>query len=237
MPRPSKIRNNPIRTTLLAWGLAAAGLCSITYKVGYYHSGDFWKNLVSGIHNTLFDILFIGILIFWLNRRGEVRIEVQRHREEIDLWRNDDSVMARKKNLISIRRLNEQGVYEIDLSNSGLQQVDLTGVKLIRSDLTQARCYKALFKDADFRYAIMDEINLKEAVLTTADLRRARLWGAMLEYADLQEADLRGADLTNANISNVIWKGAIYDNETKFPYDFDKSEMVLAQSHLKLKLL
>jgi len=234
MSRPSKIRNDPIRNTLIAWALAAAGLFTITYKIGYYHSSDFWKNLVSGIHNTLFDILFIGVLIFWLNRRGEVRIEIQRHREEIDLWRNDDSVMARKKNLISIRRLNEQGVYEIDLSNSGLQQVDLTGVKLIGSDLSQAQCYKALFKGADFRSALMDEINLKEAVLTAADLRRARLRGAMLEYADLQGADLRGADFTNANISNVTWKGAIYDVETRFPYDIDKSEMVLVQSRPKL---
>jgi hypothetical protein len=80
----------------------------------------------------------------------------------------------------------------------------------------------------------MDEINLKEAVLTAADLRRARLRGAKLEYADLQGADLRGADFTNANISNVTWKGAIYDVETRFPYDFDKSEMVLVQSRPKL---
>ena len=219
---------------MIAWAVAAVSLFTVTHKVGYYHFSDFWKNLVSGIHNTLFDILFIGVLIFWLNKRGEARIEVQRHKEEIDIWRNDDSVMARKRNWISIRRLNEHGVYEIDLSNSGLQQLDLTGVKLIESNLSQAQCYKALFKDADFRYAVMNGINLKEAVLTTADLRRASLQEAMLEYADLQGADLRGADFTNANISNVIWKDAVYDDETKFPHNFDKSEMVLDRSRLKL---
>lgn len=64
-------------------------------------------------------------------------------------------------------------------------------------------------------------INLSYACLVDADLRGANLTGANLTEADLGgacliEADLRGANLTRANL-----EGAIYDEDTKFPFGFD----------------
>lgn len=235
MTRQRKVKGSLIRNTLVTWAFAAASIFVVTYNLGYYHTIDLWKNLIAGIHNTLFDILFIGVLIYWLNKRVETRIEIQRYKEEIDIWRNDSSLMARRKNQISIRRLSEYGAYDIDLSGSGLQQVDLTGIILPESNLSEAQCYRTSFKDADLRNAIIDGANLKEAILTRANLSNASLKHTTLEYADLQGANLQGSDLTGANISNVLWKEAVYDDRTKFPHDFDKSEMIY--SNVKLTIV
>lgn len=221
-----KTRSTPIRNTLVVWAVAAAGVLCITFKGNYYHSPEFWQNLIAGIHNTLFDVLFIGVLIFWLNRRMERRVEIQRYREEIDVWRMDASATTIRKNQISVRRLNENGVYDIDLSRTYLDGIDLGGAKLAGSNLSDARGYQTVFANVDFRDALFDNAYLKEASFVGADLSRAKLRGATLLYADLHNAILRGADLTGANISNTKMNGAIYDSKTKFPYDFDKSEMI-----------
>jgi hypothetical protein len=221
-----KIKGSPIRNTLLTWFVAAAVIFVLTSGKGYYPDHSFWVSLVAGLHNTLFDLLIIGVLIYWLNKRVETRIEVQRYKEEIDTWRNDGSLMAKRRNQASIRRLTEYGVYDIDLSRSSLQQLDLTGVVLRECNLSDAQCYRIVLKDADLRNAIIDRADLKGATLTGANLSGASLRNAVLEYAHLQGANLKGSDLTDANVSNVIWKQAQYDDTTKFPYDFDKSEMV-----------
>src|SRR5262245_2745077 len=211
--RQAMMKNSPVLNTLLACGLAAVVIFSITYKLNYYYSPDFWQNLVAGIHNTLFDVVFIGVLIFWLNKRVETRIEIQRYLEEIDVWRNDGSPMAIKKNLTSIRRLNEHGVYNIDLSKTILQGIDLTEIKLPESNLSEAECFMTIFQNANLNRTTLDRANLRQAVVIRADLSGASLRGTVLEYADLQEANLKGADFTNANISNAIWRMAIYDKK------------------------
>lgn len=225
--RQARIKSRPILNTLIVSALAFAIIFFITYKLKFYEDNDFWINLVSGAHNTLFDILIIGVLIFWLNRRVETRTEIHRYQEEIDVWKDDATTIAIKKNQMSIKRLNDHGVYNIDLSRSVLQSLNLTGTKLSRSNLSGAECFQTIFIEGNFKDAILDEANLKEANLTKAVLDGAKLRGTNLEYANLQEASLKGADFTNAKVANVNWKGAIYDDKTKFPYGyFDTDEMI-----------
>lgn len=225
-----RIKNNPILTTFVALSLASLIIGWISAEVNYYRDPEFWKNLAAGLHNTVFDLLFIGVLIFWLNKRGERRIEVQRYRDDIDLWRDDASATAKRKNLISIRRLNEHKVYDIDLSKSVLQGIDLSGLKFIGGNLEEAKCYETIFKESDLTEATLDKANLKKADFTGACLAGVKARGAILDLAVLQGANLKGADFTGTSISGVIWAGATYDKKTKFPYEFDRSEMKITNT-------
>ena len=228
------VMNRPIVNTLLAWLLAAIGIFLISYNRGDYGDKEFWKNLLAGLHNTLFDLLLISVLIFWLNRRSEKRLEIQReirrYQEQLDLWRNVGSPTAIRNNLMSIRRLNECGVYNINLTNCRLDGIDLRGLNLSGSNLSEAQCFETIFKNTDLSNATLDKANLRRADLSEAILTRAKLYGANLEYADLGKATLSGADFSGAITSNVTWLDAIYDDKTIFPFEVDKSLMKHAKT-------
>ncbi len=108
------------------------------------------------------------------------------------------------------------------------------------------------FRGANFHYAVLRGLNLRsvqlaEASLVGADLRRtiflagdlrkailryAKLRGADLRYADMKEADLRAADLSIVDLSKTVLEGALYDENTQFPLDFDPEEHGLIKKEM-----
>ena len=215
----------PVVNTLIAWLLVAIGIFCVTFFLGEYQKPGFTQSLLAGFHNTLFDILLIGVLLYWLEKRSEKRHEIQRHRDLLDLWRGDASALAIKNNLASIRRLNEYGVFKMDLSDCVLQGSDLSELNLSSSNLSEAQCYKTDFSDADLSNAVLDKANLRNAFLSKAILTNASLRGAVLENAKLQNANLAGADFSGAIVSNATWDDAIFDERTILPIDLDRSIM------------
>lgn len=223
MAKKRDLPTGPIVNTLIAWFFVAIGIFWWTYIRGDYGQDAFVQNLLAGFHNTLFEILLIGVFVYWLNQRYENRHEIQRQKDLLDLWRRDGSAIAIKNNQASIRRLNECGVSEIDLSACVLQGSDLSTLNLSRSNLSEAQCYKTEFKETDLSNAILDKANLRNANLTQAILENAKLRGTVLENAVLQNAKLAGADFSGAIVPNVDWTDAIYDDRTILPIDLDRS--------------
>jgi hypothetical protein len=94
----------------------------------------------------------------------------------------------------------------------------------------------AYLRGAELRGAFLGGVDLFGADLVAADLRGAELSGANLSDADLRGADLRGANLCAADLSDAKllaadlrdtllraanFEGALYDNSTAWPDDFD----------------
>lgn len=81
-----KITVNPLFTAVLAFLIAGTviGILSRTF----YASGDFREGILVESHGMLLDILVFGILILWLNRIGEKRLEIRRYEEEINDYRD-----------------------------------------------------------------------------------------------------------------------------------------------------
>ncbi len=75
--------------------------------------------------------------------------------------------------------------------------------------------------NANLFEADLQGINLSHACLVGADLRRANLTRANLAEADLRDSCLIEADLRGANLEGTKFEGAIYDEDTEFPDDFD----------------
>jgi hypothetical protein len=203
---------------------------SLRMSAQYYQEKEFWLNIGAGIHTGLFDVLLIGVLVLWLNQRAESRLEtrmaIKRNEEELDFWRNDGSIVASKRNKVSIQHLNEFGVYELNLSDCVLYSQDLSKVILIGSNMEGLTAWDASFVEADLRRVRLNKADLRRTNFTGANLEGAELRNAALMRADFQNANIKAADFTDANVSDVIWKRAIYDRRTKFPSGFDKSDLV-----------
>jgi hypothetical protein len=120
------------------------------------------------------------------------------------------------------------------LVGAKLSDVKADGANLSGADLTGAAVTgsfeKAKFASANLTEAVMNGIiaggsDFTGAKLIRADLRNAGLTrctfaGADLTGANLTEGFLQGADLSTATLADVVWLGARYDQDTKWPPGF-----------------
>jgi len=76
----------------------------------------------------------------------------------------------------------------------------------------------ALLIDADLSFSTLREADLTSAIATRVDLRDTDLVLVDLGGTNLTDADLRSADLGGATVTNTVWTGALYDEDTVFPF-------------------
>ena len=121
----------------------------------------------------------------------------------------------------------ELGLRYADLRGKHFPDVaDLRGVDFRDTDLRGADLYTALLEKADLRKAKLQGADLHNArlhgaKLQGAKLQKANLGRAVLQDAKLQRAELQGANLEYATLRGVYLRGALYDDETFWPYGFD----------------
>ncbi|MCK5876033.1 MAG: pentapeptide repeat-containing protein [Candidatus Marithrix sp.] len=174
----------------------------------------FWGNVLVEGHGMIFDLLIIGVFVFWLHRIGRKQLLIIRYREQIDDFLGWEHQEAMFKIITLIKKLNHWGVSNIHLSEAYLEKAFLTEVNLKGANLD----------GADLVEANLVEANLKYAYLIGADLTRANLTNAVLIKTDLRRADLRGTNFTKANLKGANLDGAMYDDLTKWPKGFDPKQ-------------
>ncbi len=135
-------------------------------------------------------------------------------KELMRLYQTTDQELDNRINLITASGLQLQGA---KLQGADLERAQMEGMNLQEAELQQAE-----LQGADLQRANLQGANLSLARLQRAFLREANLQGADLLGADLREADLREANLQGVrNLDKAILQGAIYNDETTFPKDFD----------------
>jgi len=181
----------------LAFGIAVVVAVIVIGASWQYWTTDFrefLKNVAVEAHGMVFDLIVIGWLILWLNKRAERRMDIRRYKEEIDDYRNWKQEEASHRIAGIIKRLNKNGVTQINLSKCFLKGADLIGANLSNANLCLANLSKANLRKA----------NLLSADLLSADLSDAVLYRADLRNANLSNADLRGAILLATDLRKVI---------------------------------
>ncbi|MCJ2543881.1 pentapeptide repeat-containing protein [Thermostichus vulcanus] len=118
-----------------------------------------------------------------------------------------------------------------NLSGAYVGGSDLEGI-----DLSLANLYGAYFPGSNLRGAYLESANLQRSIFQGANLERARLKGADLRQTDLRGANLIGADLRETNIEETFWSGAVYDQTTLFPANFNPEKLGLVLSQKKALL-
>jgi BTB/POZ domain-containing protein KCTD9 len=204
----TRILTSPIATAASVLAVITVLVLSVSVSLDVYGDRNFQINLISEMHGMIFDILVLGILMLWLNRMGESRLQTQKYLEEIDDFRRLDSMEAKQRIIGNIKRLNKRGVSDIDLRACKLDGALMNGVNLANSNLFDVNLANAELQGADLTGAVLVSANLSSAYLIGASLYEANLSSARLQYANLWEANLlktnfEGADLSNANMESV----------------------------------
>jgi len=125
--------------------------------------------------------------------------------------------------------------YEDDFSRQDLTGMDFSGSRM-STNFSRAILSKAIFNNATLSFSKFNNANLNSASFCSTNLSAADLSGAdlrdstlslavlhsaNLSNAQLQGADIRGSDLSQAIVENVDIRGAIYDENTVFPGEFN----------------
>jgi hypothetical protein len=202
---------NPVALGVVVLILVSAIISALSIPFYRENLWDFWGNVLVEGHGMIFDLLVIGVFVFWLHRIGRKQLLIIRYRESINDFLGWEHIEAMFKLITLINKLNHWGVSDIYLAGAYLKEAFLKEVNLKGANLDGANLIEANLISA----------HLKGAYLIGADLTKANLTNAILIKTDLRRADLRGADLTGAKLKGAILTGAMYDDLTKWPKGFN----------------
>lgn len=201
------LRKNPeiifFICVFLSW---TAFMCNENAKEG----GDFsWHDLKVEANGMIFDLFVFGILVTAYNAFRARKEKIERLKEEIDDYRGWNEKEAMYRIVGAIKRLNNEGVTNIDLRNCFLSEAnlpirfDLSGVSFTEADFSEALNSLETFLRKNVPRGKTWQLNLNEAKFYKANLSGAILTGSILTMAEFMGANLSGADLMDADLSGA----------------------------------
>jgi uncharacterized protein YjbI with pentapeptide repeats len=233
---------------------AAVVLVLVTFVVvglsmPYYleDPGGFWPQVLAEAHGMIFDILIIGILLYWLNERGEVRQRIRTYQDEIDDFRQLESEEASFRTVGNIKRLNRHQVTQINLVNSCLPRTNLNYVNLkgsnmnsanlTNSSLIESNMEGARLNQANFENSNLNQVCLKSAYASGANFKDAFLIKAQLQNALLIKANFHNAYLMEADLRGSYLMGADFEQASLYKADLRGAKGLTVEQLLKAKTL
>ncbi|MEQ8927708.1 MAG: pentapeptide repeat-containing protein [Fulvivirga sp.] len=200
----NSIIEKPILTSSIV--LVVLALIVIGFSLKYYFADfdSFFAQVMAEAHGMLFDIAVIGILIFWLNKNGEMRQRIRTYKDEIDDFRLWESEEAAFRTVGNIKRLNRHNIHEINLVNCHLSRTNLNYVNLASSNLNSADMSNGFLIETNLQNTRLNQTNLENSNLNQADLTGAYASGANFKDAYLIKAKLNNAFLIKSNFKNAF---------------------------------
>lgn len=242
MPKHSRLRKNrvvaerleklatdqPVLLSFLVFLAVAVMVVAASIPFFRRNPEDLMTNIVAEAYGMAMDLLVIGWFITWMNRRAERRIMIRGYQEEIENFLRWESVEAMHRIAGNIRRLNQEGLTELDLEHAYLRgaylvEVNLAGARLRGATLSSAKLERAVLQRTDMLGADLGLANCVETDLYQANMvdancmgaymLRANLEGTYLKCTNLQgaylvEANMRSAYLGDANLQGAILERA-----------------------------
>lgn len=190
----------------------------ILIHLGIYEHESFWESFLINLHNSVLDVLLFGILFTYITKRIAWKREIQRYEDKISENRNLTSIDTPHKISQCIRRLNNYGINEINLtkchlSGSNLEMINnkivkLDNSKLMGSNLENIRMKRISLEGANLKGASLKNSDLSLGNLKNAQLRNIKCDNTNCKNTNYENADLLRAELENSNFQNANFKKA-----------------------------
>ena len=243
----NSIVEKPILTSAIVLAVLAVVVLSLSFTYYLENFRDFFGQVLAEAHGMLFDIAIIGMLLFWLNKNGEVRQRIRTYKDEIDDFRLWESEEAAFRTVGNIKRLNRHGIHEINLVNCYLTRTNLNYVNLSGSNLNSANISNSFLIETNLENSRLNQTNLENSNLNQALLKGAYASGAnfkdaylikaQLENAFLIKSDFQNAFLMEANLKNCYLTGANFDNASLYKADLRGAKGLTVEQLTRAKTL
>lgn len=228
----TQIINSVTERQLLTTSIVLVILGTVVVFLSYphYQSNDnyFYVNLLSEAHGMIFDILIIGMLLVWLNKIGEKRIRIKRHQEEIDDFRHWINEEASFRIAGDIKRLNKDGVFNLELYNCNLKNVNLNNIILTGSNMNNINLEESTLQNAVLKNIRANQASFLNVKLQKADLSGSQLSGANLKFTTLIKANLRDANLIKTKFTGAVMIDCVLSGSMVAGADFTDANLFKA---------
>jgi len=193
--------------------LVVAGIVVIDLSLPLYAQNfeSFYSNILAEAHGMLFDIFFMGIIIFWLNQNAERKQSIKRYMDDIDDLRYWNSDEAAFKNVGNIKRLNREKIYKLNLSHCYLRKTTLNKVNLDGSNLNSCDLSDCSLISSNLKNTRFNQSNLQNTRLDFADLENAYLSGSNMIASSPIRANFKNANLIKSDLSDALLMEANFD--------------------------
>ncbi|ELR68225.1 hypothetical protein C900_00640 [Fulvivirga imtechensis AK7] len=243
----NSIIEKPILTSAIVLVILAIIVLGLSLRYYLADFDDFFSQVLAEAHGMLFDIAVIGMLLFWLNKNGEIRQRIRTYKDEIDDFRLWESEEAAFRTVGNIKRLNRHGIHEINLVNCHLARTNLNYVNLAGSNLNSANISNAFLIETNLENTRLNQTNLENSNLNQANLKGAYASGANfkdaylikahLENAFLIKSNFKNAFLMEANLTNCYLTGANFENASLYKADLRGAKGLTIEQLTKAKTL
>jgi BTB/POZ domain-containing protein KCTD9 len=225
---------NPIITTSLILALCSVLIISLSWNYIMTDPADYLRSILIEAHGMLFDVGVIGILIFWLNKRGETKLRTRKYLEEIDdirLWKSEE---ATYKILGNLKRLLREKTQRLDLNHVYLQNVNLSFLDMEHTNFNYADLSNSLLNETNLTNSKMNYVNLSNTTLNKTNFKATSLNGANFSGAKgiktnfrdslLIKVDFCDTFLLETDFSNCDMSGANFENASLYSVDFTNAK-------------
>lgn len=223
-----KIIQHPIRSATTVLVLVSVIVIGLSIPLYFADSELMYINVLTEAHGMIFDILVIGILLYWLREQGEIKQRIRQYKDEIDDFRMWESEEAAFRNAGNIKRLNRFNITKIELVSVFLAKTNLSKVRLMDANLNTANLNNSLLIEADLREARMNQTNFENANLNQANLEKTYASGANFKDAFLIKANFTGAFLIRTNFTNAYMMEANLSNCSLTEANFEDANLYKA---------
>lgn len=242
-----QVLEKPLQTTFIV--LVLVTIVVVTLSIPFYIEDfrGYGSQVLVEAHGMIFDILIIGMLLLWLNQKGEKRKEIRMYRDEIDDFRTWKSEESAFRTVGNIKRLNRHKIYDIDLGGTYLVNVNLSHMNLTNSNINSATLSKSVFIETVLDNTRLNQSSFDECNLNQASLKGAYANACIFEHAFLIKADLSNAFLIKANfrdaflmeadLRNTYVMGADFANASLYKADFRGAKGLTVEQLLPAKTL
>lgn len=225
-----QVSEHPVKVSASVFFILLILLAGLSLPYFLSQSEEFYFQILIEAFGMLFDLAIIGILIFWLNKKGEERMRIRTYKDEIDDFRMWESEEAAFRTVGNIKRLNRHHIHAIDLVNCYMSKANLGHINLKNSNLNLANLTDSSLVEANLENTRMNQTNFRNSNLNQVMISGAYASGAVFENcyliksnfenAFLIKTDFNNALLMDANFRGSYLTGATFRNASLYKADF-----------------
>lgn len=215
----SKVFDSPVKTAMLIAFIAFVFIVLITgfwdfvsatvfpnTRIGLYEKG-FWENILVEAHGIVIELVFVGILVIWLDSRRSKNSEILRLNEDLVDYAQLDFPEINVKKLGHIKRLNAAGVMQINVQNLALNRLDVRDVfmrdsKTIGLKVSNGTISNSTFVNVKMRSSNFEKTTIKGSKFENCSLLKSKFSNAICKGVSFSNSILERADFINANLQS-----------------------------------
>lgn len=176
------------------------------------YNRDFFENFLVEVHGGILDLIIIGIIIYCLDKRKNVRelkIKAKEKMKSLQFYIGDDSSYLSYnalRNLLSFGD-NKVDIPEVNLSKLKIDKLDLINSNLIAVDFSESTLSNTIIKESNLQACKFIDTKFNKVVLVNVDLQRSKFINSKLNGMDFSKTKIMGVDFRNSDLKSANFKG------------------------------